>query len=55
MLSLIVICLTLLGLIVLFSVSQQHANPTSLLQKQVVWMVVALAAGGFTMLIDPTL
>lgn len=51
-LSLIVICLTFLGLVVLFSVSQQHANPTSLLQKQVIWLVIATFAGAFVMLID---
>ncbi|MGB0417138.1 MAG: cell division protein FtsW, partial [Coraliomargarita sp.] len=51
-LSLIVICLTFLGLVVLFSVSQQHANPTSLLQKQVIWLVIATFAGGFVMMVD---
>lgn len=53
-LSLIVICLTFLGLVVLFSVSQQHANPTSLLQKQVIWLVIATFAGGFVMMVDLT-
>lgn len=51
-LSLIVICLTFLGLIVLFSVSQQHANPTTLLQKQMIWLVIATVCGGFVMMID---
>ncbi|NQY32849.1 MAG: cell division protein FtsW [Coraliomargarita sp.] len=51
-LSLIVICLTFLGVIVLFSVSQQHANPTTLLQKQMIWLVIATVCGGFVMMID---
>lgn len=51
-LSLIVICLTFLGLIVLFSVSQQHANPTTLLQKQMIWLVIATVCGGFVVMID---
>lgn len=51
-LMLIVICLTLLGLVVLFSVSQQYSNPTTLLQRQMIWLVIACAAGGFTMFIN---
>ncbi|ADE56084.1 FtsW/RodA/SpoVE family cell cycle protein [Coraliomargarita akajimensis] len=51
-LMLIVICLTFLGLVVLFSVSQQYTNPTTLLQRQVIWLVIASLAGAFTMFIN---
>lgn len=50
---LIVASLTLLGLVVLFSASRSmDADPTLLLRKQLIWLLVALLAGGITMLLD---
>ena len=52
-LSLIVICLTFLGLVILFSASQaMHDNPTILLRKQLIWLVIATFCGAFAMLIN---
>ncbi len=52
-LSLIVICLTFLGLVILFSASQaMHANPTVLLRKQLIWLVIATLCGACAMLIN---
>lgn len=51
--SLIVISLTFLGLVVLFSASQaMHDDPTILLRKQVVWLGVATVAGAISMLVN---
>jgi cell division protein FtsW len=45
-LCLIVLTLTFLGLVVLFSASQaMHEDPTYLLRKQVTWLAVAVAVG----------
>lgn len=50
---LIVVALTLLGLIVLFSASRSmDTDPTLLLRKQFVWLLVALLAGGITVFLD---
>lgn len=50
---LLVISLTLLGLVILFSASQaMHSDATVLLRKQVIWLFVALLAGCFTFCID---
>lgn len=50
---LVVIALTLLGLVALFSASQaMHDDPSVLLRKQVTWLVIAIAAGVFTMQIN---
>lgn len=50
---LVVIGLTLLGLVALFSASQaMHDDPLVLLRKQVTWLVIAIAAGVFTMQIN---
>lgn len=43
-----VLCLTFTGLVVLFSVSQEQADPGALLRKQLIWLVIAFFAGGFT-------
>ena len=52
-LSLIVICLTFLGLVILFSASQaMHDNPTVLLRKQLIWLVIATLCGTCAMLIN---
>ena len=41
-----VVCLTLIGLVVLFSASQSiYNNEITILKKQLVWLVIALAAG----------
>ena len=45
-LLLAVVCLTLIGLVVLFSASQSiYNNEFTILKKQLVWLVIALAAG----------
>lgn len=50
---LVVIALTFLGLVALFSASQaMHDDPSVLLRKQVTWLVIAIAAGAFTMQIN---
>lgn len=52
-LSLIVVILTLLGLVVLFSTSQaMHDDPTVLLRKQVMWLGFALIAGCIAMMVN---
>jgi cell division protein FtsW len=51
--SLIVITLTFLGLVVLFSASQaMHDDPTVLLRKQSIWLVIATIAGAIAMLVN---
>ena len=53
--ALIVISLTFLGLVVLFSASQaMHSDPTVLLRKQLIWLVIATLAGGFAMAVNLT-
>ena len=53
LIGLIVISLTFLGLVILFSASQaMHTEPTVLLRKQLIWLVLATLAGGVAMLID---
>ena len=50
---LIVASLTLLGLLVLFSASRSmETDPTLLLRKQLIWLLIALLAGGITMFLD---
>ena len=52
-LILIVVGLTFLGLVILFSVSQSmHDDPTALLRKQMIWLVLASIAGFVTMCIN---
>jgi len=52
-LSLIVIALTFLGLVVLFSASQSmHADPTTLLRKQLIWLVIATFAGTVALIVN---
>jgi cell division protein FtsW len=49
----IVTGLTFLGLVVLFSASQaMHDDPSVLLRKQVIWLVIATIAGAITLLIN---
>ena len=47
-----VLCLTFTGLVVLFSVSQEQADPGALLRKQIIWLAIALFAGGITSCIN---
>lgn len=50
---LIVISLTFLGLVVLYSASRSLAtDPTLLLRKQLVWLAIALFAGGATICVN---
>ena len=50
---LIVTILTLLGIIILFSASQaMHSNPTALLKKQMLWLVLGLGIGFFVFKLD---
>ena len=50
---LIVIGLTFLGLVILFSASQSmHDDPTVLLKKQLIWLVLATIAGGIAMMVN---
>ena len=52
---LVVISLTFLGLVVLFSASKSMGtDPTLLLRKQLIWLVVALIACGITMSVNLT-
>ncbi|MGB0744531.1 MAG: FtsW/RodA/SpoVE family cell cycle protein, partial [Opitutales bacterium] len=52
-LCLIVITLTFLGLVILFSASQSmYADPTTLLRKQLIWLVIASFAGAFSFLVN---
>jgi cell division protein FtsW len=51
--GLIVIALTFLGLVILFSASQaMHSDPTVLLRKQLIWLVIATLAGGVAMIVN---
>ena len=53
MIGLIVISLTFLGLVILFSALQaMHIQPTVLRRKQLIRMVLATLAGGVEMLVD---
>ncbi len=50
---LIVVGLTFLGLVILFSASQSmHADPTLLLKKQLIWLVLATIAGGIALMVN---
>ena len=50
---LIVVGLTFLGLVILFSASQSmHDDPTVLLRKQLIWLVLAAIAGGIAMMVN---
>ena len=50
---LIVVGLTFLGLVILFSASQSmHDDPTVLLRKQLIWLVLATIAGGISMMVN---
>jgi cell division protein FtsW len=50
---LIVVGLTFLGLVILFSASQSmHEDPTVLLRKQLIWLVLATVAGGIAMVVN---
>ena len=50
---LIVLGLTFLGLVILFSASQSmHDDPTVLLRKQLIWLVLATIAGGIAMVVN---
>lgn len=50
---LIVIGLTFLGLVILFSASQSmFENSTALLRKQLIWLALATVAGGIAMLVN---
>jgi cell division protein FtsW len=52
-LCLIVFALTILGLVILFSASQSmHEDPTTLLRKQLVWLLIASCAGAFAFLVN---
>ncbi|HAY99923.1 MAG TPA: hypothetical protein DCY38_03965, partial [Opitutae bacterium] len=49
----IVVGLTFLGLVVLFSASQaMHDDPTVLLRKQLIWLALATVAGGIAMRVN---
>lgn len=49
----IVVGLTFLGLVVLFSASQSmHDDPTVLLRKQLIWLALATLAGGVAMIVN---
>jgi cell division protein FtsW len=51
--GLIVISLTFLGLVILFSASQaMHDDPTVLLRKQLIWLGLAVVAGGISMVVN---
>ena len=50
---LIVLGLTFLGLVILFSASQSmHDDPTVLLRKQLIWLVLATIAGCIAMMVN---
>ena len=50
---LIVVGLTFLGLVILFSASQSmHDDPMVLLKKQLIWLVLATIAGGIAMMVN---
>ena len=49
----IVTILTLLGIIILFSASQaMHSNPTALLKKQILWLILSLGFGFIVFRLD---
>lgn len=49
----LVVSLTFLGLVVLFSASRaMDLGPTVLLRKQLMWLVIATLAGGFAMIVN---
>ena len=49
----IVLALTFLGLVILFSASQSmHSDPATLLKKQVMWLVIASLAGGIAFAVN---
>jgi cell division protein FtsW len=49
----IVVGLTFLGLVILFSASQSmHDDPTVLLRKQIIWLALATVAGGISMIVN---
>ncbi|MGB0258816.1 MAG: FtsW/RodA/SpoVE family cell cycle protein, partial [Coraliomargarita sp.] len=51
--GLIVLSLTFLGLIVLFSATRSmYDDPTTLLRKQLIWLVIATIAGVVTYMVD---
>lgn len=53
LISLIVISLTFLGLVILYSASRSMGeDPTFLLRKQLIWLALALGAFGFTMILN---
>ena len=53
--ALIVVSLTFLGLVILFSASQaMHSDPTLLLRKQLIWLVVATVAGAIALFVNLT-
>lgn len=50
---LIVVGLTFLGLVILFSASQaMHDDPTVLLRKQLIWLILATIAGGIALWVN---
>ncbi|MEO0511014.1 MAG: putative peptidoglycan glycosyltransferase FtsW [Verrucomicrobiota bacterium] len=52
-LGLIVVALTFLGLVVLFSASQSmHEDPTTLLRKQLIWLVIASFSGIIALIVN---
>lgn len=53
LLILVVLCLTFLGLVILFSASQaMYDDPAKLLRKQVIWLGVAMFLGTVTLFVD---
>ncbi|MFP4156899.1 MAG: FtsW/RodA/SpoVE family cell cycle protein [Opitutales bacterium] len=49
----LVVALTFLGLVVLFSASQSmHSDPAILLKKQLIWLVIASFAGGVAFIVN---
>ena len=49
----IVLALTFLGLVILFSASQSmYSDPATLLKKQVMWLVIATLAGGVAFVVN---
>ena len=52
-LCLIVLALTFLGLVILFSATQSmYEDPMTLLRKQLIWLVIASLAGAFAFLVN---
>ncbi|MEM8867112.1 MAG: putative peptidoglycan glycosyltransferase FtsW [Verrucomicrobiota bacterium] len=53
LISLIVVLLTFLGLVILFSATRSmHEDPTLLLRKQLIWLALATVAGFVALVID---